>query len=52
MLSASVTLAPLLSRSNTVNTATVGVAGIPVITPVEPFRVNPAGKDPTLIDQA
>jgi hypothetical protein len=56
MLNAAVALAAGCSASVTFTVKLMGPVtlpvGVPEITPVLAFKVNPAGSDPTLIDQA
>ena len=43
---------PAESCACTVKFAVPAVVGVPVIAPVEPFSVRPAGNAPTVIDHA
>jgi len=42
---------PLESCTRTVNVEEPVVVGVPLISPVEEFRVNPTGSEPTVTDQ-
>ena len=49
-LSACVAVLDALSTARTVKLEVPAVVGVPLITPVDGFRLNPPGKDPELID--